>query len=311
MYKIVIFILLLIPFASHANSFLVKKNTYGSLTSFPDDSKLIFSGSYGVINITKTDTSLKYSFNDDSYIYIDLSKNLFKRYSAKTRLSESFSSTRYPTTVWDVHSQVRSSFSQFKNFTDSPDMKYRNPDPDPCFAFPRPCNHPLGNNLEINYLNDIKNRFAVSSSSCLSKRNNLLDRAYNGHSGIERCRLSASLTLVATGAGVVGCMAEPSHLTCTVAIPSYAAAIVNHADVTHACYASYRETADALPDCGEDSSDGDAGGSTGGGGHGGGTGGGTGGGGGGTGGGGGGFKRVCYSVVTGGGITSWCDIKRV
>nr|WP_193987968.1 hypothetical protein [Lelliottia steviae] len=301
-YKVVIIFLYLISFSIHASSVLVKENSYGRLTSYPDDSKLVFSGSYGKINITKASTSLKYSFYDGSHVYIDLSKNIITRYSAKTRRTENFSATRYPTSLWDVNNQVKASFSQYKNFNDYPDMKDIDPDPCDSFSSPRPCNHhPLGNGVEINLFDNIENRFSIASSSCSTERNNFLDRGFNGYSSLERCRLSSTLGVVATGVGVLGCMIEPTKLTCGIAIPSYAAAIVNHGDTTLACYNSWRAAHKTLQDC-ETESDGSSSGGAGG------NEGSTSGNGSGGNGGSGGFRQSCYSVVTGGGVTSWCEI---
>jgi uncharacterized membrane protein YgcG len=302
--KIFIILLFLLAFKSYANSTLVKENTYGKLTSYPDEAKLVFIGSYGKINIIKADSSLKYTFYDGSYIYIDLSKNLLKRYSAKLRRTESFTSQTYPTILWNVNSRVKSSFNQFKNFTNTPDMKDK--DPNPCDNLPGPCDyHPLDNDLEINLINDMESRFSTASSTCSTERSNLINRGFNGHSSLERCRLSSTLGVVATGVGVIGCMIEPSKWTCGIAIPSYASALVNHGDVSQSCVSSYIAAHKALETCEANNGGGSSGGGGGGEGS-------TGGshGNGGVGGG-GSFKRVCYSVVTGGGVTSWCDFKPV
>lgn len=303
--KLITIFLFLFAFKSHSSSTLVKENSYGKLTSYPDEAKLVFTGSYGKINIVKANSSLKYTFYDGSYIYIDLSKNLLKRYSAKLRRTESFTSQRYPTTLWNVNSRVKSSFNQFKNFTNYPDMKDK--DPNPCDNSSGPCDyHPLDNDLEISLMNDMESRFSTASSACSSERNHLTNRGFNGHSSMERCRLGSTLGVAASGVGVLGCMIEPSKLTCGVAIPTYLAALVNHGDVTQSCYNSYKAAQKALETCeasngggsspGSGGSDGNSGGA-------GGTGGGTGGG--------GGFQRECYSVITGGGVTSWCDYKPV
>ena len=301
--KVISIFLFLFSFMSNASSVLVKENNYGKLISYPDEGRLIFNGSSGKINIVKADQSLKYTFYDGSYIYIDLSKNLLKRYSAKLRRTESFTSQRYPTTLWNVNSRVKSSFAQFKNFTNYPDMK--DTDPDPCDNSSGPCDyHPLDADLKVSLINDMESRFTTASSACSTERRNLINRGFNGHSSLERCRLSSTLGVVATGVGVIGCMIEPSKLTCGIAIPSYASALVNHGDVTQTCYSSYRAAQRTLQTCEESRGGGSSGGSGGSEGN-------TGGSNGGSTGGGGGFKRVCYSVITGGGITTWCDLKPV
>ena len=304
--KLITILLFLLAFKSHSSSTLVKENSYGKLISYPDEGRLIFNGSYGKINIEKNAQSLKYTFYDGSYVYIDLSKNLLKRYSAKSRRTESFTFQRYPTTLWNVNSRVKSSFTQFENFNNYPDMK--DMDPDPCDNSSGPCDyHPLNADLEISLTNDMESRFSTASSACSKERSKFLNRGFNGHSSLERCRLGSTIDVAISGVTVVAaCVFEPTKAGCFFAVGNYARSLVMYGDSTLACYDSYNSAHEALESCeasngggsspGSGGSDGNSGGA-------GGTGGGTGGG--------GGFQRECYTVITGGGVTSWCDYKPV
>lgn len=302
--KVISIFFFLFSFMSNASSILVKENNYGKLISYPDEGRLIFNGSSGKINIVKADQSLKYTFYDGSYIYIDLSKNLLKRYSAKLRRTESFTSQRYPTTLWNVNSRVKSSFTQFENFNNYPDMK--DTDPDPCDNSSGPCDyHPLDADLEISLTNDMESRFTTASSACSKERSKFLNRGFNGHSSLERCRLGSTIDVAISGGTVVAaCVFEPTKAGCFFAVGNYARSLVMYGDSTLACYDSYNSAHEALESCKAKSDGGSSGGGSSEGGSGGNS-------SGGNTGGGVGFKRVCYSVVTGGGVTSWCDIKPV
>lgn len=105
---------------SLANTEIVKQNAYGALYVNLESNAFLFSGSRGEVNIINSQSELKYTFEDGSFIRIDLSKNELERFSAKTKRSEIFTSVKLPESVWDVSDNVRASFEQFHNFTESP-----------------------------------------------------------------------------------------------------------------------------------------------------------------------------------------------
>ena len=105
---------------SLANTEIVKQNAYGALYVNLESNAFLFSGSRGEVNITNSQSELKYTFEDGSFIRIDLSKNELERFSAKTKRSEIFTSVKLPESIWDVSDDVRASFEQFQNFTESP-----------------------------------------------------------------------------------------------------------------------------------------------------------------------------------------------
>ena len=109
-----------LPTISVANTEIVKKNAYGALSVNLESNTFLFSGSRGEVNITNSQSELKYTFEDGSFIRIDLSKNELERFSAKTKRSEIFTSVKLPESIWDVSDDARASFEQFQNFTESP-----------------------------------------------------------------------------------------------------------------------------------------------------------------------------------------------
>ena len=109
-----------LPTISVANTEIVKKNAYGALSVNLESNTFIFSGSRGDVNISNSQSELRYTFEDGSFIRIDLAKNELERFSAKTKRSEMFTSVKLPESIWDVSDDVRASFEQFQNFSESP-----------------------------------------------------------------------------------------------------------------------------------------------------------------------------------------------
>lgn len=109
-----------LPTISVANTEIVKQNAYGALSVNLESNTFIFSGSRGEVNISNSQSELKYTFEDGSFIRIDLAKNELERFSAKTKRSEMFSTAKLPESIWDVSDDVRASFEQFQNFNQYP-----------------------------------------------------------------------------------------------------------------------------------------------------------------------------------------------
>ena len=109
-----------LPTISVANTEIVKKNAYGALSVNLESNTFIFSGSRGDVNISNSQSELRYTFEDGSFIRIDLAKNELERFSAKTKRSEMFTSVKLPESIWDVSDDVRASFEQLQNFSESP-----------------------------------------------------------------------------------------------------------------------------------------------------------------------------------------------
>tara|TARA_Y100001956_G_C4001981_1_gene133941 strand:- start:2 stop:400 length:399 start_codon:yes stop_codon:yes gene_type:complete len=109
-----------LPTISVANTEIVKKNAYGALSVNLESNTFLFSGSRGDVSITNSQSVLKYLFEDGSFIRIDLASNELERFSAKTKRSEVFTSVKFPESIWDVSDDVRASFEQFQNFSESP-----------------------------------------------------------------------------------------------------------------------------------------------------------------------------------------------
>jgi len=109
-----------LPTISLANTEIVKQNAYGALSVNLESNTFIFSGSRGDVNISNSQSELRYTFEDGSFIRIDLAKNELERFSAKTKRSEMFTSVKLPESIWDVSDDVRASFEQFQNFSESP-----------------------------------------------------------------------------------------------------------------------------------------------------------------------------------------------
>lgn len=117
---LLLFATLSLPTISLANTEVVKKNAYGALSVNLESNTFLFSGSRGEVSITNSQSELKYLFEDGSFIRIDLASNELERFSAKTKRSEVFTSVKFPESIWDVSDDVRASFEQFQNFSESP-----------------------------------------------------------------------------------------------------------------------------------------------------------------------------------------------
>ena len=109
-----------LPTISVANTEIVKHNAYGALSVNLESNTFLFLGSRGEVSIINSQSEFKYTFDDGSFIRIDIANNELERFSAKTKRSEMFTSVNLPESVWNVSDGVRALFEQFQNFTESP-----------------------------------------------------------------------------------------------------------------------------------------------------------------------------------------------
>lgn len=184
----------------------------------------------------------------------------------------------------------------------------RDADLNPCdrFSSSEPCDYrPLGNDLELNLLNDMESRFSTSSAACSSERAYLLNKGFKGYSSLNGCLLDSRIDLALdAGITVAICLFDASKYICGLSLVKLGHGLSKHGKEAQACIKSQYDAQKALETCEANNGGGSSGGSGGSEGN-------TGGSNGGSTGGGGGFKRVCYSVETGGGVTSWCEFKPV
>ena len=96
-----------LPTISVANTEIVKHNAYGALSVNLESNTFLFLGSRGEVSIINSQSEFKYTFDDGSFIRIDIANNELERFSAKTKRSEMFTSVNLPESVWNVADGVR------------------------------------------------------------------------------------------------------------------------------------------------------------------------------------------------------------
>lgn len=233
-------------FCTWANaSTIIKTNQYGVLeyneigryTFFPNINQREH-----YLAIETTQTNLRYTISDGSFLDLDITTGNFVRFNAVSGLHEVITPNSNHIQAWALTSHanyILQSYLDFENFNESPPEEF-------CYIpgteVAIPCEQNNYNNLSFSTL---------ANSSCSFEQNYLNNHGFNGHPTLSACVRPAEQASMVAGIGfAAACAFQPVSLpVCVASIFGVAYAAGNYSHTQYQCNLAYENARSNLSRC--------------------------------------------------------------